>query len=368
MVSAARLVNRREKLKRILRKRKLPALLVCDETNVRYLTGFTGDSSWLVLGKEAEILISDGRFTTQLQEECPGLTVEIRPVTSSLAQMTGEVLGRLALPECGFEATALSYAQAQQLMESVPAVEFRPEQGLVEELRAVKDAEEIAEIRLAIQQAEKGFALFKASLTPEMTEREAAHTLEAAMRKFGAVGASFEIIAAVGPRAALPHARPGDTKLQESPFLLVDWGARTPGGYVSDLTRMVCTGSISPKLQRLYEVVKNAQEQAISVLAPGVLASDADRAARGVIEQAGLGKKFTHSLGHGIGLQVHEAIRLSPSSQDVLRPGMVVTVEPGVYLPGWGGIRLEDDVLITSDGCEILSTWPKELESCTLMC
>jgi len=367
MSVSPRFAGRRDKLKKAIRKAKLPAMLVTNEINVRYLTGFMGDSTWLLIGPKTEVLISDGRFTTQLADECPDISCEIRPVSQTLVQATGELLAKQKLTACGFEANTLTFEAYAKLTTRVEA-ELVPTRGLVEELRAIKDASEIEEIRIAIHQAEKGFAYLRSTLTPEMTEREVAFTLEAGMRRFGAEGASFPIIAAVGPRAALPHAHPGEARCSESPFLLVDWGARNSSGYVSDLTRMIVTGSISSKLQRLYEVVKNAQEQALAAIAPGVRGSDVDRIARGVIEEARLGKRFNHSLGHGIGLEVHEAIRLSPTSDDELRPGMVVTVEPGVYVPGWGGIRLEDDVLITPDGCEILSSWPKELESCRVVC
>ena len=367
MISAGRYETRREKLKRVVKKQALAGLLVTSPVNVRYLTGFTGDSTWLLIGPEVEMLLSDGRFTVQLQEECPDVAAEIRPVSLTLLQAARKLLTAQGLKKCGFEGQALSYAQAVQLQEGVTSCQWKSVSGLIEELRAIKDADEIAEIRLAIRQAEKGFDLTRATLTGDMTELEVAHTLEAGMRRFGATGASFEIIAAVGERAAKPHARPGQVRCEESPWMLIDWGARTAGGYVSDLTRMILTGSISAKLQRMYEVVLQAQQQAIAAIAPGVAAREVDRAARGVIEAAGIGPHFNHSLGHGIGLEVHEAIRLGTSSDDVLKPGMVVTVEPGVYFPGWGGIRIEDDVLVTRDGYEVLSSWPTDLESCRLM-
>ncbi|MEZ5951710.1 MAG: aminopeptidase P family N-terminal domain-containing protein [Planctomycetaceae bacterium] len=207
MIAPHRYPARRDKLKRLLRKSKFPALLVSDETNVRYLTGFTGDSTWLIIGPGIEVLISDGRFTTQTAEECADLTVEIRPVTQTLVQAAGKLLSSLGLSECSFEANALSFQQATTLQDTLVTTALHPTQGLVEGLRAIKDADEVGEIRLAIQQAEKGFSLLKSSLTPEMTELEAAFTLEAGMRRFGALRASFEIIAAVGPRAALPMPR-----------------------------------------------------------------------------------------------------------------------------------------------------------------
>jgi len=366
MIPDSRYQQRRDKLKRLLKKEKLPALLVCNEVHVRYLTGFTGDSSWLIIGQDHEKLISDGRFTTQLEEECPDLDTEIRPVSQTLLQTTADLLAKLNVSVCGFESTAISYDAAAQLEEATDHPDLIPVKGLVESLRAIKDADEIKEIREAVRQAEKGFEYLKAALKLDMTEREIAFLLEEGMRRFGADAAGFEIIAAVGERSALPHARPGSTICSESPFMLVDWGAKNAAGYVSDLTRILVTGSISTKLQRTYEVVKTAQEAAIAAIAPNVRASEVDRIARGVMEEHGLEKKFNHGLGHGIGLQVHEAIRMGPSSEDVLKPGMIVTVEPGLYFPGWGGIRIEDDVLVTRDGHEVLSSLPNDLESCVI--
>lgn len=366
MISPHRYPSRRDKLKRLIKKGKLPAVLVSDETNVRYLTGFTGDSTWLLIGPEIEILISDGRFTTQIAEECPEIDVYVRPVSQGMVGAARKVLSKQKISAVGFESTALNFSTATQLGDSLKNQELVPVSGLVESLREVKDADEIAEIRTAIHAAEKGYEYLRASLRPEMTELEASFVLEQGMRKFGALGASFETIVAVGANAALPHARPGETNCSESPFLLVDWGARTKTGYVSDLTRMIITGSISSKLQRMYEVVKTAQEQAIKAIGPGVESRAVDRIARHVIEQAGVGPKFNHGLGHGLGLQVHESIRINPQANTVFKPGMVVTVEPGVYFPGWGGIRIEDDLLVTKQGCEVLSSVPKDLASSLL--
>lgn len=363
MISSSRYPARREKLRKAMKKDKLPAVLICSEVNVRYLTGFTGDSSWLLLTADREVILSDGRFTTQLEEECPDIPMAIRPVQQTLLQLAAEQIRGLSVSVCGFEATAISYDVATHLEEAVDTPDLIPVKGLVEPLRAIKDPDEIREIREAIRQAEKGFDYLKASLTAEMTELTASFALEEGMRRFGAICTGFDSIIAVGERAALPHARPGLSKCNQAPFLLVDWGARTAGGYVSDLTRMIITGSISSKLQRLYEVVKKSQQAAIEKIRPGVAATEVDRAARAVMEQHGVADHFNHGLGHGFGLQVHESTRLSPNSADVLSPGMVITVEPGVYYPGWGGIRLEDDILVTRDGHEVLSSLPRELES-----
>ncbi len=363
MISAGRYPIRREKLKRLIKKKNLPAVLICDETNVRYLTGFTGDSTWLLIGPTVERLISDGRYTTQLAQQACDIDVFIRSVSQSLVAATARVIAKEKLASVGFEATALSFAEASALDSALKKVELVPVAALVEPLREVKDADEIAAIRLAIRAAEKGFEYLKASLKPDMTEREASYVIETGMRRFGALGASFETIIAVGSNAALPHAQPGERLCSENAFMLVDWGAKMPTGYVSDLTRMIITGSISSKFRRMYEIVKIAQEKAIEAIRPGIEAREVDRVARGSIEQAGVGAKFNHGLGHGFGLQVHESIRVSPQSNQQLKPGMVLTVEPGVYLPGWGGIRIEDDVLVTKQGCEVLSSVPKQIES-----
>ena len=233
--------------------------------------------------------------------------------------------------------------------------------GLVEDLRQIKDSDEIDELRLAVRQAEQGFALMKSMLVDGMTERQAAHELEHGMRRFGALRAAFEPIIGVGDHSALPHYRAGLRRFDESPFVLCDWGALSPKGYHSDLTRVWATGKVSPKLLRIYGVVLKAQQAAIAAIRPGVKCQEVDAVARKIIDQAGYAKYFGHGLGHGIGLDIHEGPRFSPISTDELKPGMVVTVEPGIYLPGIGGVRIEDDVLVTRDGCEVLTSVSRDL-------
>jgi len=200
-------------------------------------------------------------------------------------------------------------------------------------------------------------------LTTEMTEREVAAELEYQARRIGAKGLSFPPIVAVGARAALPHARPTERKLSDSDFTLVDWGANS-GLYLSDLTRIWVTGRISPKLRKIYAIVLKAQLAAIEAIRPGRTGEEVDSVARGVIARAGFGKEFGHGLGHGLGLEIHEAPRLAKSQNMKLRAGMIVTVEPGVYIPRWGGVRIEDDVLVTRSGYEVLSDVPKQFEDC----
>ncbi|MGE3314452.1 MAG: M24 family metallopeptidase [Planctomycetaceae bacterium] len=353
---------RRDKLIRNLRNAGADALLVTNPTNVSYLTGFTGEDSFLIVGPKATVLISDGRFATQIDEECPNLDVVIRTPQQTILDATAGAARRAGIAKLAFESDAMSHAQWERLGSALKATERVPMSGAVEELRLVKDSDEIEQIREAAKQAERGFDVLRASITPQMTELEAAHTLEHAMRQFGARKASFETIVAVGSRSALPHARPTERRIGEAPFVLVDWGASNAAGYKSDLTRVLATGKISTKLEKVYRVVLNAQRRGIAAIRPGARGCDVDAAARRVIAKAGWGRLFRHSLGHGIGLDIHEGPRLAKTAELRLRPGMVVTVEPGVYIPGWGGVRIEDDVLVTRKGCELLTSVSTRLE------
>jgi Xaa-Pro aminopeptidase len=256
---------------------------------------------------------------------------------------------------------------AAGIIEKLPKLSLVRTEGMVEDLRAIKDKGEIDEIRQAIWYAERGFEILRASLRPEQTEREIANQLEFNLRKLGAKACAFPPVVGVGPRAALPHGRPSDVRVGESDHLLVDWGA-WGRLYRSDLTRVLITARISPKLQRMYGVVLKAQEAAIKAIRPGVVGKNVDAVARSIIADAGFGRFFGHGLGHGIGLDVHEAPSLKPISEVVLRPGMIVTVEPGIYLPDFGGVRLEDDVLVTKDGHEVLSSLPKQFDECVVQC
>lgn len=357
-----RFAGRRKKLLAKLRAEKLDALLVTNETNVTYLTGFTGDSSFLLLGRDVEILISDTRYSVQIKEECPGLAMYERDSSEKIIDSTVKVLAKHKPKRVGFESDTATHALWSQLQEKAEGVEWVPTEELVLQLRQVKDAGEIAEIRQAVEQAERAFGLLVASLHPDMTEKQASFELEDAIRRFGGEGVAFHSIVAVGDRAALPHYRPASRRIGEADFVLIDWGALSSGGYRSDLTRVVATGKIRPKLERVYGVVLSAQKAAIAKMGPGVPCKEVDAVARNAIDEAGFGKNFGHGLGHGIGLEIHEEPRMSPISESVLEPGMVVTVEPGIYLSGWGGVRIEDDVLITRDGCEVLTSVPKELD------
>lgn len=356
---------RRERLRSAIQDQPVDGMLISVENNVSYLTGFSGDSTWLVITPESEVLISDFRYLTQLEEECPDVELSIRTSKTTLIDAALKIVSDLGITKLGFEGHSVSFETYQSISEKFSVVEFVPINWQVEELRAVKDELEIAEIREAVRLAEKGFSYLQAILTPDATEQQLAYELEHAIRNFGGEELSFHPIIAVGDRSALPHYRPGKLRIGDSPILLVDWGAQTHSGYKSDLTRTMLTAPFSEeqKFREVYETVLEAQLLAIEMIAPGVSCQDVDNVAREHIRKSGYGDYFDHGLGHGIGLDIHELPRFSQSSDAPLEAGMVVTVEPGIYLAGWGGVRIEDDVLVTTTGCEVLSSAPKDWNS-----
>ncbi len=353
--------GRREKLRKLLKKTDAEALLVTSEPNVTYLTGFTGDSSYLLVRHDREIIISDGRYGTQIEQECPGLEMDIRPSGVLIHQQTIKVLRAAKIVRLAIEAESMTVANRERIAEKLPKMAIGHSVGMVEFLRQVKDKDELDLIRGAIRIAEKSFNAIRASICPEQTESQIGDSLERQIRSLDGDGPAFPTIVAIGARGALPHARVGSARVGEENIVLIDWGAQWRL-YKSDLTRVLVTGKISAKLRRVYEVVLNAQAKAIAAIRPGVETAEVDLAARNVIAAAGLGRRFNHGIGHGFGLEIHEAPKMTRKNPALLQPGMVVTVEPGVYLPGWGGIRIEDDILVTRHGHEVLTGLPKQLE------
>jgi Xaa-Pro aminopeptidase len=357
--------TRRDKVRKALRKLGVEALLVTDFTNVTYLTGFTGDDSYLLVRDDGDMILSDPRYTTQLGEESPGVDLYIRKPGVSILQATVRVLRTANTSRLGIEADSMTVGLEDKISDKLPQMAIVPITGLAEKYRQIKDKEEIELTRLAVWQAEKAFGVIRASLRAEMTEKQIAADLEYQFRLFGAKGPAFPSIIAVGPRAALPHCVPGNHRVEESDFVLVDWGA-SEGLYRSDLTRMIVTGRIPPKFAGIYEIVLEAQTKAIEAIRPGVVCQDVDAVARRVIAKAGYGRRFGHGLGHSMGLLIHESPRFAVKNQTVLKPGMIMTVEPGIYIPGWGGIRIEDDILVTRNGHEVLTHVPRQLEEIVL--
>ena len=355
---------RRNRVLRKFREAGIDSLLVSGVANVRYLTGFTGDSSWLFLAPDHHVILSDTRYETQLQTECPGLAVEIRDAARTVLDLAVARISAHGAKRAGFEAEHSTFATWQALSKHLASTSAAliPTSGIVERFREVKDRSELTQIREAIQIAERGIGVVRSSLRAAQTESDVRFLLESAMRDFGGQGTAFEPIVGVGPTAALPHAHAGHRKLNEHPVLLVDWGAVSSQGYRSDLTRVFISEKPTKQIEKVYKTVLAAQQAAIAAIRPGARCADVDRIARGLIADAGFGPFFGHGLGHGFGLEIHESLRMSPLSQQVFEPGMVVTVEPGIYLPGKFGVRIEDDVLVTAGGCEVLTSVPREFE------
>lgn len=360
------IARRLERLRRTFKADRVDAVVVTSEVDVRYLTGFTGEQTALWLTPDRALMVSDAKFTVQLAEDCPGLETHIRPVGQGVFAGVAEIAGKFGVSRVGFDPSATTVDAFGSLKDRGGAVEWVPVRGRVAALRAVKDRVEVEAIRRAVSQAERAFAMLRAGLRPEDSEKDASDALEGYLRRCGATAASFAPIVAVGAHAALPHARPrAQSRIADAEWTLVDWGA-CDGPYKSDLTRMIVTGKVTPKFEKVYRTVLEAQERAIAALWPGARAGDVDAVARSIIEEAGFGRFFTHGLGHGVGMEIHEDPFFRRDNPAPLQAGMVVTIEPGVYLPDWGGIRIEDDVLVTPDGPEVLTRVPKTLDSILL--
>ncbi|MFO0880313.1 MAG: Xaa-Pro peptidase family protein [Gemmataceae bacterium] len=362
--------QRQERLARQLHTLDLDALLISSPHNVTYLTGFSGDSTYFVFAPPRAILLSDPRYLGQLADECPTVETSIRTPTTPLNQAAGQLLTSLGFRRVGIEAAGLTLEAAEALRAAGPTITWVPGPSPVDNLRMVKDAVEIEAIREAISIAERAFLALRSLMRPDDTEKDLADALEAHVRRCGGLTCAFPPICAVGTRAALPHCPPTSRRVHESGLLLVDWGATGPTGYRSDLTRVLPTHtkhtSADPHLPHIHAIVQRAQRAAFQAIRPGVLAREVDAAARSVIAEAGYAECFQHGLGHGIGLQIHEAPFFRATSEVCLEPGMIVTLEPGIYLPDWGGVRIEDDVLVTPSGAEQLTTLPQDLASMTV--
>lgn len=339
-------------------------LLVTSLTNIRYLTGFTGSAGLLVVGEGGATLITDGRYGEQSAEQlgAAGVTADIEVVGG--AQQAGAARGaadRLGIARLGLEAAHVTWATQRSYAEDAFAgVELVPTLRRVEALRRVKDPGELARIARASAVADEALARVRPTLTDGIREADFALELDAMMRRLGATGPSFETIVAAGPNAAMPHHRPGSRVIGRDEPVVIDFGASVDG-YASDMTRTVWVDGVADaELRRAVEVVADAQARGVEAVAAEVEAAAVDRACRDVIGGAGWAERFVHGTGHGVGLDIHEAPSVAATSTDTLLAGHVVTVEPGVYLPGLGGVRIEDTVVVTEGGCETLTLTPKD--------
>jgi Xaa-Pro aminopeptidase len=368
-VTAHPLEQRLARARGLLKEEGVEALVSFGAADCRYLTGFTGEAVAVVLTGAETILISDSRFTIQAAEEAPG----VRLVLSGDGRddQIPEVLGESVLgkgdyfPVTGFDPEHLTvkrWEHLRELMEKAVGVRWKLTAGLVERCRLVKFSDEVEAMRLAGRMAAQAFAHLETIPVVGRSERDVALDLEVFLRRQGSEGVAFPFIVAAGPRGAMPHAEASAAAIEPGGLLVVDIGA-VVDGYASDITRTYATGTVTADLAKAYELVREAQALSVSAIRPGISGREVDRVARSHLESGDMAALFVHSLGHGVGLEVHEGPRLSSLSDDVLEAGMVVTVEPGVYLPGQAGIRIEDTVLVTAGGVDILTEWPRDLRT-----
>jgi Xaa-Pro aminopeptidase len=335
-----------------LRAELTAPLLLTDLVNIFWLTGFESSNAALLVEPDGEPqLFTDFRYL-EAAERVPGVRAELTK-RSLVADVAPRLEGRVQ-----FEADALPYAQYEVLAGG--GAELIPTRGVVERLRAVKDETEVEKIRRAARAADRGFEALTAETWVGRSERELAWRLRTLMHAHGVDHLSFDTAIASGANGSLPHADPGDDTVQPRQLVVADFGARLDG-YCSDCTRTVSTGDVPKRLREIYDVCLEAQQRAVDGIRPGLTGVEADALARQVIDDAGYGEHFGHGLGHGVGILIHEAPRLSPESTDTLVPGNVVTIEPGIYLPGVGGVRIEDLAVVRDDGVEVLTSFPKEL-------
>ncbi|MEV0246476.1 Xaa-Pro peptidase family protein [Nocardia sp. NPDC050712] len=357
---------RRSALRSLLIENEVDALLVTDLVNIRYLTGFTGSNAALLVhawemrnAEERTVIGTDGRYRDQVAQQVPDLRAEICRAT---ARRIVELAGEWQAGRVGYESHIVTVDQQRGFAEQKTGLELVPVAGLVEQLRMVKDEYEIAQLRAACTAGDAGLAaiLERGALRPGRTERQVARDLEWAMYEHGAEAISFETIVAAGPNSAIPHHRPTGAILQAGDFVKLDFGA-VIGGYHSDMTRTFVLGAPSDWQREVYTLVEAAQRAGREALRPGAEVVAVDAAARSVIEAAGHGKLFAHGLGHGVGLQIHEAPGIMKTGTGTLLSGVAVTVEPGVYFPGRGGVRIEDTLVVREGGPELLTNTSKDL-------
>jgi len=354
----ARLGRLRERMTEL----EVDAFLVSSPANRRYLSGFTGSNGVLAITADAALLLTDFRYIEQAQLESPDF--DVRRMRGGQAWLP-EVVAELSVSRLGVEADDLTVAQFSRLRRELDEsddcldVEFKETSGVVERVRAVKDDDELRLLSRAVRIADEALAHVRAQIEPRMTERDIAWALHRRMRELGAEGPAFDTIIAAGPNGALPHHRADDTPVRHGDGVVIDMGANCDG-YRSDLTRTFVVGAEpSEKFREIYAIVLKAQLAAIDAAKPGMTGEELDGVARQVIADAGYGEEFGHGLGHGVGLAIHERPMVVPTSEDVIEDGMIFTVEPGIYIPGWGGVRIEDIVVMQGGAAKVLTRSPK---------
>src|SRR3954471_23205492 len=371
---------RQKAVRDALKELKLDGLLLTHPPDLAYLTNFTGEDSIGLITDKDFFLVTDFRYKEQADLEAGWLKVSVRD--GKMSDALAKVLGDAKVKRVGFEANFTTFGQVHAIdrvmkdgKNGAPAgagsgagtsagIELVPLEDVMANIRKVKDDHEIDLIRKSVGIAEEAFDAVRGEIKVGLTENYLAGLLVFELRSRGASNSSFPVIVAAAANSSLPHYRPGESLVQRDQPLLIDWGTLYKG-YCSDLTRTLMVGRVSPRIKQIYKIVHEAQDAAVKFLRPGVITMQADRVARDVIDRAGFGQQFGHGLGHGIGRDIHELPTMRKTGgEEELRPGMIVTVEPGIYLSGEGGVRIEDDVLITHSGCEVLSSLDRSFEGC----
>ncbi|WP_168119259.1 Xaa-Pro peptidase family protein [Paenibacillus sp. HB172176] len=350
--------NRVTKLVSLMENAGIEALLIASPHNRRYISGFTGSAGYVLIAPQKCCLITDFRYRVQAVEQAVGFEV-IEHGMKPLEEIR-DLLVQLGVKKLGFEQEHVTYSEFTTWTNTLDGVSLKPTSGLVEKLRMIKDEAELAVMLEAADLADRTFEYITGIIKSGMKETDVALEMEVFMRSHGATSSSFDTIVASGERSALPHGVASDRTIGMDEFIKLDFGAYYKG-YCSDLTRTVVIGKPSDKHREIYSIVLEAQLHALEHIMPGMTGLEADALARDIITKHGYGEQFGHGTGHGLGMEIHESPRLSRLSDTILTPGMTVTVEPGIYIPGFGGVRIEDDIVITDSGIKILTSSPKEL-------
>lgn len=345
-------------IRKALAETETEALFVSNQYNIRYLSGFTGDSGWLLVTNNNVYLITDFRFMSQAKDEAPGVEAVI--YQGKMVDTLKNILFQENINRLGFEADHITYVQYQNLSEAFPEVKLVALRSVVEKIRVIKDPGEIEIIKKSAEIADEAFNHVLNFIKLGIKEFQLAAEIEYYLRRAGAEKSSFDTIVGSGFRGALPHGTASNRRIQMGDLVVIDFGA-VYNGYCSDMTRTIAVGEILQDQKDVYEIVLEAQEAAIASVRAGVKCSEVDAVARKIIEKNGYGKNYGHGLGHGVGMEVHESPALNPRNHDELIEGMVITIEPGIYLDGLGGVRIEDMILVTSSGCEVLTKSGKDL-------
>lgn len=349
--------NRIEKLRSCMISKNLDCVFVKGDPNRNYLSGFTGDESFSIITADKAFFITDSRFTQQAKEQVKDY--EIVEYKGVFRDFFTDITKKLNVKNIGFEEDIVSYDEYQRLSKNLDA-KLVPMGGIIEDIRLIKDESEVEVIRKAAEIADKAFSHMLKFIKSGMSEREVGLELEFTMKKLGAKDLSFPSIVASGVRSCLPHGQATDKVLNNGEFLTLDFGCIF-NEYCSDMTRTVVIGEPSDKMAEIYDTVLQAQKNALQVIKSEIKACVVDEAARSYISKKGYGQYFGHGVGHGVGREIHEGPRVSPASDTILKPGMIITDEPGIYIPNFGGVRIEDLILVTKNGCEVLSNSPKDM-------